>query len=87
MICYPCSIEKVSFNFLWNHLIFLNKFDRNTIIDGKDLFGWINNIIFLNRPVQSLNFCTEKEYIGQIISFTCYSYDEKDVIEKLDTFI
>lgn len=74
---YPCSVQPVSFEFLWEHLRYLHQFDRSTPLEGKSLSEWIEKGLFLNQlapntPFKSLE---GKEYIGQLISFTGYSYN------------
>ena len=79
---YSCSIQPIKFESLWEHLLFLNNFDRISIINGKILSEWIHNSVFLGKPYMNLSF-DDNEYIGQLISFTCFSYDYENTVKNL----
>jgi hypothetical protein len=79
---YSCSIQPMTFKFLWDHLSFLNKFDRTTIIDGKCLSEWIQDSVFLGKTFMDLSL-NDKDFIGQVISFTCFAYNYEDAMINL----
>jgi len=65
---YPCTTKSINFQFLEKHLSYLQYFDRNTILKGKELQEWITLSNF------GVAGCENESYIGQLISFTCYKY-------------
>lgn len=83
---YGCYAQRVTSEFVWRHLDFLNQFDRKTVLNGEKLSDWINHGVFLNRNIGDLSqkSFAGKNYIGQIISFTSYSYNPNTAISRLN---
>lgn len=82
---YDCQIHKINQEFLWDHLNFLSKFDRTTILDGNLVSKWIQNSLFINQ--ENIKSFSDTLFIGQIISFTCYCYDSESGIRRLNNII
>jgi hypothetical protein len=82
---YGCSVQPIKFESLWEHLLFLSNFDRISIIDGKTLADWIKSSVFLDKPFIDLSF-DNNDYIGQLISFTCFSYNYADALKNLNIY-
>ncbi|MDP1607707.1 MAG: hypothetical protein Q8L98_00125 [Chlamydiales bacterium] len=83
---YHGSVHQVTPEFLWNHLDFLNQFDRHTSLDGESLSAWIEKGLFLDQISQDKSL-KGKEYVGQLISFTGYSYDSEAAVSRLKSII
>lgn len=82
---YGGSVQPVTSEFIWERLKYLNKFDRNTVLNGEELSNWINDSVFLNRNEKdsALESFEGKKFIGQLVSFTGYSYNPEAAMSRL----
>ena len=70
---------KMSIEGLWNYFKFLECFDRETKIQGKDVIDWINE--YLNIKLDPSMESTP--YIGHLVSFNCYSYNKDETAKRI----
>jgi hypothetical protein len=84
---YYASSQSVTSEYLWNHLDYLKNLDRRTVLDQQSLSDWIERGLFLDRIAQDkpLKSLEGKDFVGQLISFTGYSYSPEAAISRLNT--